>query len=116
VHILKAWANGQTDDLVSLFRGAGMEDKAVLVEKTVDQAMSITRKIMEEVKGITSHYPEKNSNVYKDIAIKYKEHPYFSLIMSEIRGREPNYTEVAFKKINELLKNQNNKELVGERG
>jgi hypothetical protein len=26
--------------------------------------------------------------------------------MSEIRGRDPNYTEVAFKEINETLKNQ----------
>lgn len=103
VHILKAWANGQTDDLVSLLRGAGMEDKAWVVEKFVDKAMIHTRKIMEEVKSITSQYSEKNPNIYKDIAIKYREHPYFSLIMSEIRGREPNYTEVAFRKINETL-------------
>lgn len=116
VHILKAWANGQTDDLVSLLRGAGMEDKAVLVEKTVNQAMATTRKIMEEVKGITKNYPAKNANGYKEIAMKYKEHPYFSLIMSEVRGREPNYTEVAFKKMHEIFKNQSNKEIVGERG
>jgi hypothetical protein len=32
--------------------------------------------------------------------MKYKEHPYFSLIMSEVRGREPNYTEVVLKKLN----------------
>jgi hypothetical protein len=69
VHILKAWANGQTDDLVSLLRGAGMEDKALVVEKFVDKAMIHTRKIMEEVKSITSQYSEKNPNIYKDIAI-----------------------------------------------
>ena len=103
VHILKAWVSGQTDDLISLLRGSKMEDKARFVEDIVDKAMTHTRKIMEEVKSITSQYSEKNSNIYKDIAIKYREHPYFSLIMSEIRGREPNYTEVAFRKINETL-------------
>jgi hypothetical protein len=77
-----------------------MEDKAVLVEKTVDQAMSITRKIMEEVQSITSKYPVRDQNGYKEIAMRYNEHPYFSLIMSEVRGREPNYTEVVLKKLN----------------
>ena len=112
VHILKAWVGGQTDDLISLLRGSKMEDKARFVEDIVDKAMTHTRKIMEEVKSITSQYSEKNSNIYKDIAIKYREHPYFSLIMSEARGKEPDYTEVVFKKMNESCKDQKSKELV----
>jgi 1,6-anhydro-N-acetylmuramate kinase len=92
-----------------------MEDKARFVEDIVDKAMTHTRKIMEEVKSITSKYPEKNGDVYKDIAMKYKDHPYFSLIMAEARGREPNYTEVTFKKMNESLKNQQDKDLVCEK-
>jgi RNA ligase len=115
VHILKAWVSGQTDDLISLLRGSKMEDKAKFVEDVVDKAMTHTRKIMEEVKSITSKYPEKNGDVYKNIAMKYKDHPYFSLIMAEARGREPNYTEVAFKKMNESLKNQQDKDLVCEK-
>lgn len=86
--VVEAVLNETVDDMKSLLTSQG-KDLAPIeeIEKQVAEEIMVIR---EEVKKIVCARKFKS---IRDVAIEMKGHPMFSLIMSEIRGKEANYSD-----------------------
>lgn len=95
IHILKAWADGTIDDVRSLLEMSGMDEQVKKIDIVTKEATQKYDDIVVTVRSIVASFPtEKNAGIFKKAAFDYAKHPLFSLIMTELRGRSPDYRKV----------------------
>jgi RNA ligase len=86
--VVEAVLNETVDDMKSLLTSQG---------KDLAPIEAIEKQVVEEIvvlRDQVGHIVWSNSNKsVKEVAIEMKGHPLFSLIMSEIRGKEANYSD-----------------------
>lgn len=86
--VVEAVLNETVDDMKSLLASQG-KDLAPIeeIEKQVAEEIMVIRETVEEILW------EKRGKSVRDVAIEMKGHQMFSLIMSEVRGKEANYAD-----------------------
>lgn len=86
--IAEAVVNETIDDFKSSFALAGIPIEEI--EKIEEQVTNEISRIRSDVISVAQSFI---GGTFKDAAIALKGSKYFSLIMSELRGKEPNYIE-----------------------
>lgn len=86
--VVEAVLNESVDDMKSLLSSQG-KDLAPIekIEKQVAEEIAVIRDQVGNIVRVNS------GKSVKDVAIENKDNPLFSLIMSEFRGKEANYTD-----------------------
>ncbi len=91
----------QLDDVKSLVSDAGLDlSKIEWIEKSVMVDITSIRTNVESCAELPTDLTKFGIEIgAKEMANAFKEHPYFGLIMTKFRGKEPNYVEYFLRNI-----------------
>lgn len=97
-HIAEMIINETIDDFKSNLTNLIGPDELVKIENIETSVISDLSCIIDDVESIIIEEKLLEKS-FKDVALEYKNHKYFSLIMTSVRGKEPNYKDYFMKYI-----------------